>query len=372
MTPDTIYLDYNATAPTRPEAKAAVAETLDMGGNPSSVHSAGRKARNLLEKARATVADAVGASRESVVFTSGATESNLTALQGSKATRLIVCAVEHESILTPTAHSELPADIVPVNSQGVIDLSALERLLAKNSEGALVSLMLANNETGVIQPVAEAARLAHRAGARLHCDAVQALGKIPLDMSDLGVDSLSLSAHKLGGPQGVGALVVSKPELTEPLMTGGGQERNHRAGTENTAGIAGFAAAIEATAPNWETIAGWRDNWEARVQAVAPEAVVFSQGAPRLPNTSTIAMPGVPGDSQVMAMDLEGICISAGSACSSGKVKTSHVLDALGAGDRAGEAIRVSLGWDSQESDLEGLFKAWVALYTRTRHRKAG
>jgi cysteine desulfurase len=261
-----------------------------------------------------------------------------------------------------------------VDGEGVIDLAVLERLLAQGPRdgGTLMSVMLANNETGVIQPVAQAAALAARYGARIHCDAVQAAGKITVDFADLGVDYLSLSAHKLGGPQGVGALVVREVCALTPLVRGGGQEQGRRSGTENVPGIAGFGVAAElACLP--DGIGALRDHWEARVRDAVPGAVIFSASAPRLPNTSCVAVPGVGSETQVMALDLAGIGVSAGAACSSGKVKSSRVLGAMGCGDDlAGSAIRISLGWATTEVDMNRLFDAWIALHERMARRKAG
>ena len=373
MTAGFTYLDYNATAPVRPEAAAAVADALSRAGNPSSVHRAGRAARAAVEKARGQVAALVGCRPSELVFTSGGSEANMAALTRTGAARLIISAIEHDSVTETAAGSGLPVQTVPVDGEGLIDLAVLERLLAEHPRdgGTLISLMLANNETGVIQPVAEAARLAVRFSARMHCDAVQAAGKIPVDFADLGVDYLSLSAHKLGGPQGVGALVVREVCALTPLVRGGGQEQGRRSGTENVPGIAGFGVAAElACLP--DVIGALRDRWEARVRDGIPGAVIFSMCAPRLPNTSCVAVPGVGSETQVMALDLAGIGVSAGAACSSGKVKSSRVLAAMGYGDDlAGSAIRISLGWATTEVDMNRLFDAWIALHERMARRKA-
>ena len=368
-----IYLDCNATAPVLPEAAAAVAEALARIGNPSSVHRAGRAARATVERARARVAALVGARPAELVFTSGGSEANMAALTRTGAARLVVSAIEHDSVTETAASSGLPVQTVPVDGNGVIDLAALERLLAQapRDGGTLVSLMLANNETGVIEPVAAAAALARRHGARLHCDAVQAAGKIPVDFADLDADYLTLSAHKLGGPQGVGALVVREVCALAPLMRGGGQEQGRRSGTENVPGIAGFGVAAELAGLPKET-SMLRDAWEERVRAAAPEAVILSAGAARLPNTSCVALPGIGSETQVMALDLAGIGVSAGSACSSGKVKASRVLAAMGCGsDLAGSAIRVSLGRGTTAQDMDRLFEAWNAMRIRLAQRRA-
>jgi cysteine desulfurase len=358
------YLDWNATAPLRPEAAAAMAEVLGRCGNPSSVHRFGRDARRALEAARAQVAALIGAPAAAIVFTSGGTEANQLALRGIAGRRLLVSAIEHDSV-----RDAAPANVVPVTAQGVLDLEALERMLAADPRPALVSLMLANNETGVIQPVNEAARIAHSHGALLHCDAVQAAGKLPLDMGRLGADLVTLSAHKLGGPQGVGALAVA-PELPlTALQTGGGQERGRRAGTENLPGIVGFGAACAAAAgalDAYAAVARLRDDAQQRLLAVAPEACVHGAAAPRLPNTLCLAMPGIPAATQVMALDLAGVMVSAGSACSSGKLRRSHVLDAMGVpAAEAESAIRISLGWSTTPADIGELVEAWAALYAR-------
>lgn len=361
------YLDWNATAPVRAEAAAAVAAALSLCGNPSSVHRAGREARRLLERARAEVAALVGASAEAVVFASGGTEANALALRAFPERRVLVSAIEHDSVLANAPD----APRIPAGRDGVIDLSALERWLAADRRPALVSVMLANNETGAIQPVAEATRLAHAHGALIHCDAVQGAGKLPIDVQQLGCDLLTLSAHKLGGPTGVGALVVSAGLDPVPLVRGGGQERNRRAGTENLPGICGFGAAARlATAEMdaWRAVAALRDDAERRLTAIAPDAVVYASATARLPNTICIAMPRVPAATQVMALDLAGVMVSAGAACSSGKVRRSHVLDAMGAPESDAEcAIRISLGWSTTAAEIDQLVGAWGALYARTR-----
>jgi cysteine desulfurase len=364
------YLDWNATAPLRPEAAAAMTEALTRCGNPSSVHRCGREARRALEAARAQVAALIGAPAAAIVFTSGGTEANQLALRGIAGRRLLVSAIEHDSV-----REAAPANGVPVTAQGLLDLEALARMLAADPRPALVSLMLANNETGVVQPVSEAARIAHAHGALLHCDAVQAAGKLPLDMGRLGADLVTLSAHKLGGSQGVGALAAA-PELPlTALQTGGGQERGRRAGTENLPGIVGFGAACAAAARELDAYAGLaclRDEAERRLLAIAPEARVHGGAAPRLPNTLCLAMPGVPAATQVMALDLAGVMVSAGSACSSGKLRRSHVLDAMGVpAAEAESAIRISLGWSTTPADIDQLVEAWGALHARRRANAA-
>ncbi|WP_142849708.1 cysteine desulfurase family protein [Telmatospirillum sp. J64-1] len=361
------YLDWNATAKVRPAVIAAMAEALAEGGNPSSVHRFGRQAKRRLEQARDAVAALVGACATEVTFTSGGTEANALALQGSGRERVLVSAVEHPSVLKAVAEAEL----IPVDTEGRVDLAALEHLLASDSRPAIVSVMVANNETGVIQPVAQVAEIAHRHGALVHADAVQAAGKIALSMAELGADLISLSAHKLGGPQGVGALVAAHDGVPlKPLLQGGGQERRLRAGTENLPGIVGFGEAAREALEGLEGMArvtALRERLEREAQALGGTGMVlFGGNAERLPNTSCLALHGVKAELQVMALDLAGVAVSAGSACSSGKVTASHVLQAMGAAERlASCAIRVSLGWDSTEEDVEMFLAAWGKLASR-------
>jgi cysteine desulfurase len=363
------YLDYNASAPVRPEVALAMAAALSRTGNPSSVHRAGREARALLENARATVAALVGAPPEAVVFTSGGTEANNQALQ-SVGGRKLVSAIEHDSVLA--AAPDGPR--IPVDEHGVIDLERLGEQLG-TVRPALVSVMLANNETGVLQPVRDVVACARRYGALVHCDAVQAAGKILVDVNSLGADFVSLSAHKLGGPQGVGALVLGPGVEPAALHHGGAQERRWRPGTENLPGIVGFGRACELAAADqdWpQRVGALRDRLEAGIAAMAPGARVLGAGAARLANTSCLTMPGVGNQTQLIDLDLAGIAVSAGSACSSGKVGRSHVLAAMGV--EAGEAqtaIRVSLGWASTASDVDRFVTAWSRLYERTRTRAA-
>ena len=362
------YLDWNATAPLRPQAVTAMSAVLASCGNPSSVHRRGRAAWQAVERARESVAAMLGGSVEPsrIVFVSGGTEANHLALIGAGRERVLVSAIEHHSVLDAVADAET----IPVDSDGVVALDALDRLLAKDPRSTLVSVMLANNETGVIQPVAEVAALARKYGALFHCDAVQAAGKISLDAAAIGADLITLSAHKLGGPPGIGALVVAEGLNLEPLFRGGGQERGRRAGTENLPGIAGFAAAAAAESiAIYDRVRGLRDSLEAGIASAAPNAVIMGAGALRLPNTSAIAMPGVAAEIQVIALDLEGVMVSAGAACSAGKVGPSHVLAAMGVEpDLAASTIRVSLGWSSSEADIAHFLKAWTALY----HRRGG
>jgi cysteine desulfurase len=366
-----VYLDYNATTPARPAVIKAMAEALEEYGNPSSVHLFGRLARRAVEEARERVAALVGAKAARVVFTSGGTEANNLALKGTRRESVIVSAVEHDSVLSAAEDPE----IILVDRNGVIELGVLERLLARASRPALVSVMLANNETGVIEPVAAAADLAHEYGALIHCDAVQGAGKVPVNMEQLGVDLLSLSAHKFGGPKGIGALVVADRVTINPLLRGGGQERGRRAGTENVAGIVGFGVAAELARRELNRFAGLarlRDELESRLKELAPETTIFGAAAPRLANTSCCTMPRVSAETQVMALDLSGVAVSAGAACSSGRVEPSRVLRAMGADEEvAGWAIRVSLGWDSRDEDVERFIAAWSELCASKRPRAA-
>jgi len=363
-----IYADYNATTPLRDEAREAMLAVMTAPGNPSSVHRAGRAARAVLERARRSVATLLGAAPEAVIFTSGGTEADLLALRGTGRKRILVSAIEHDAVLAVVG-----VERVPVLGNGLVDLAALKALLEAGAEPALVSVMWANNETGAIQPISEVVALAREHGALVHSDAVQAVGKLPVDFAASGLDLLSVSAHKIGGPAGVGALLTREGLALDPLITGGGQERGRRSGTENLSGIAGFGAAAEATAREMAAGAGvmervgkLRDRMERRILDAAPEARVLCRDVPRLPNTSCIVMPGMPAETQVMALDLEGIAVSAGSACSSGKVKRSHVIEAMEPGGAAAEtAIRVSLGWSTTEAEVDQLADAWLKLYKR-------
>jgi cysteine desulfurase len=369
----TTYLDHNATSVVRPEAKAAMARALDVGGNPSSIHAAGRAARAMVETAREQVAALIAAPASTVIFTSGGTEANAIAIESAVAAgskRLIVSAIEHDSIQETSRVLGVAVEVLPVDADGRADLGWLKARLASwdAADGKpFVALMLANNETGVIQPVLETSELVRAADGWLHVDAIQAAGKIAVDSRGLGADTLSISAHKIGGPQGVGALTFGPRATLSRRQHGGGQERGRRGGTENVPGIASFGAAA-AVASDLQGQAAGRDAAAERLKAAG--AVVMGEAAPRLPNTLCIATPGFPSDVQVMGLDLAGVMISAGSACSSGKVKASPVLEAMGQGDLAGCAIRVSGGWNTTQADWDRFVEAWTAAHDRHAARR--
>jgi len=369
--PPQIYLDFNATAPARPEVIDAVAEAMRAGGNASSVHATGRAARALVEDARRRVAALVNADAGNVVFVGSGTEANNQVLRCVGRPTVIISAVEHESV--QLARDD--AAVVPVGADGVVDLGALEALLAGAGGAAIVSIMAANNETGILQPVTEIARLAHAHGALVHSDAIQAAGKIPVDIQAMGADFLSLSAHKIGGPQGVGALVCRDRSLLARLIHGGGQEGGLRAGTENVAGIAGFGVAAEsalAGLDGFAALAAVRDDLERRLADIAPGITVFGHDRDRLPNTSKVATLGLSSEVQVMGLDLAGIAISAGSACAAGRVEAPYVLTAMGVPDALAVcAVRISLGWTTTGADIDRLVAAWRALYERAKDRAA-
>ena len=370
------YFDWNATAPLRPQAREALLEALATSGNPSSVHAEGRAARRLVEHAREQVAALVGAEPANVFFTSGGTEANMLALTPAIETadekrprgRLLMSAIEHSSVRAGGRFPRETIEDVPVTPDGRIDLAALAKAVARESR-PLVSLMLANNETGVVQPIAEAAAIVHAAGGVIHVDAIQAAGRIHCDIGKLGADLVTLSAHKIGGPKGVGALVRRSEDihLAEPLIRGGGQERGLRAGTENVVGIAAFGAAAAAAASGAATEAGrmaaLRDRLESGLKAISPSAVIFGETAERLPNTTLFAVEGMKAETAVIAFDLEGIAVSSGAACSSGKVQPSHVLAAMGVSPvLLRGAVRVSLGWSTDEADVARFLAAWRKL----------
>jgi cysteine desulfurase len=376
MTETRAYLDWNAGAPLRPEVRAAVLAALDAVGNPSSPHAEGRRARAIVEDAREEVAALVRAKPAEVVFTSGATEANNAVVAGGWQA-ILVAGIEHDSVLAP-AHNLAPGGKarildLAVDANGRVrreDVANSARAVSGNGP-ALLCLQLANNETGIVQPLAEAAEAARSQGLAVHTDAVQAAGRIAVDFMALGVDYLSLSGHKMGGPKGVGALVIRDGAALPPFVAGGGQERRRRAGTENVPAIAGFGAAARAAARDLEVIErvrALRDRVEAKVLTVTPSAVVIGADAERLPNTTSVALPGARAETLVIALDLAGVAVSAGAACSSGKVGASHVLEAMGLEPAlARAAIRVSLGWSSTEEDVAAFADAWAHATARRR-----
>ncbi|MDZ4317974.1 MAG: cysteine desulfurase family protein [Phenylobacterium sp.] len=369
-----IYLDYNASGLVRPEVLEIMTRALADNGNPSAVHAAGRRARARVETARAQVDELVGADPTAVVFNSGGTEANAQAIASALAAgceRLIVSATEHPCVAEAAANAGAPVEVLPVDATGVVDLDGLAQALARPGR-AVVAVHHANNESGVIQPVVEAAALVRAAGGWLHVDAIQSAGKIPVDMRTLDADSLTLSAHKLGGPQGVGALILKEGVSGVRILHGAGQERGLRAGTENVPGIAGFGVAADCAARDLKTMAshvGWRDSAEARVKAAG--ATVIGADVARLPNTLFMAVEGWDSPQQLIILDLAGVMVSAGSACSSGKVKPSKTISAMGLNALATGGVRVSGGWGTTESDWVRFADAWIAAYDKHKTRAA-
>jgi len=373
-----IYADYNATAPLRPEARAAMASAFDIGANPSSVHGPGRAARKAVEQARQQLGAAIGSRADDVVFTSGGTEASALALHGAVAAlagrcTLLVSAIEHEAVSQNAGTAGCWVDTVHARPDGTVDLADLSDRLDHwddSRDGTpLLALMLVNNETGVIQPVAEAAAMVREKGGFTLCDAVQGLGKIPVNVALLSVDYLTLSAHKVGGPHGAGALWHRPGAPLKPLQLGGGQERSLRSGTENVAGIAGFGAAAQAAVdhlPLYEALAPHRNAMEQRLRDTAG-VTIMGEDADRVGGTTCFAMPGFRAETQVMAMDLAGVAVSSGAACSSGKVRRSVVLAAMGHDDPLAEcAIRTSFGWKTDPDDFVAVADAWIAAARRT------
>jgi cysteine desulfurase len=374
--PQRNYFDWNATAPLRPQALAALHDAFAVTGNPSSVHAEGRAARHVIEHAREQVAALVAARPADVFFTSSGTEANMLALTPAIETarekqprdRLLMSAIEHTSVRAGGRFPRGAIEEISVSDAGEVDLAALAGAVRKASR-PLVSLMLANNETGVLQPVAEAAAIVHASGGLLHVDAVQAAGRVPIDIGVIGADLLTLSAHKIGGAKGVGALVRRNEDIhfADPLIRGGGQERGMRAGTENVAGIAAFGAAAAGVHSQLATEAAHmlvlRKLFESGLKAITPRVVVFGAEAERLPNTTLFAIEGLKAETAVIAFDLEGIAVSSGAACSSGKVQPSHVLAAMGVSPALIRgAVRISWGWATTETDIERLLGAWRTL----------
>jgi len=357
-------MDYNATAPVFPSVAHAMNEAILHVGNPSSVHRLGREARAMMENAREAVARMVNVPTDWVVFTSGGTEADALALTGTGRERVLVSAVEHAAVLKVRDDVE----ILPVDGNGLVDLVALEKSLNADNRPALVSVVGANNETGVIEPIGRIVEIAHRYGALVHCDAVQIAGKCEFDVQALDLDLVSLSSHKIGGPQGVGALIKREGLKLDAMFKGGGQERSLRGGTENLGGIVGFGVAAGEKV-DFLKVEALRDDLERQIKELG--GVIFGDQVKRLPNTSYFALAGMPSERQVMALDLENIMVSAGSACSSGKVKASHVLKAMNVDDEiASCAIRVSLGWNSSKDDVDLFVQAWKKLVERVQAKQ--
>jgi cysteine desulfurase len=350
----------------RPEVLDLVTNIMGNVGNASSVHHFGREARKHVETAREQVAKLCNVDSDCVTFTSGATESINTILSGYRDKCVLISAIEHPAVLAAAPH----AHHIPVTTDGVIDTNAYGSMLEEHKP-ALVSVMLVNSETGVIQAVADMAKMAHEAGALFHTDAVQGAGRLDISLNKLGVDYISLSAHKFAGPQGVGAIISREGCDLPRFMLGGGQEKNCRAGTHNTAGIAGMGLAAELALKNidhYNELEKLRDHLESEIRQLTNKAVIYGENAPRVSNTSNIGLPDMPAQTQLMALDLDGIAVSSGSACSSGAFKPSHVLSAMGANDEeAKSALRISLGWNTTSADVEAFLKSYKKIVQRIK-----
>lgn len=362
-----IYMDYNATAPMRPEVIEAVTHAMTVTGNASSIHGHGRTARKLIEDAREDVAALVNVRAAQVIFNSGATEGNNTVLSGYHDKHVFISAIEHPSVLESAPHAQK----IPVTKDGLVDLPALEKMLSAQMP-ALIAVQLVNSEMGIIQPMAEISKLAKTKNALVLCDAVQAAGRMDIDFNALGVDYLTLSAHKFGGPQGTGALIFRNGLQIPKFLHGGGQEKRQRAGTENVAGIAGFGMAAQrarAEISSYQTTQkSFQQKLESGLRGVANDLIIVSENAPRVCNTTNIILQGVTAETQVMAMDLEGIAVSSGSACSSGTFKPSHVLMAMGyTEDQAKCALRFSTGWATTSADIDETLAAYSRVVKRIR-----
>ena len=363
------YLDHNATSPLKPAARAAMLAALEEHGNASSVHREGRAARARIDQARESIARRLGVMPQMIIFVSGGTEANNLAVNGPAVERLVVSAIEHPSVGEAARACGLPVEVVPVDGNGRVKIEALQAILDASPLPTLVSVMLANNETGVVQPVAEIVAIARSRNAIVHADAVQALGKIPVNVPALGVDLLTVSAHKLGGPVGVGALIVRDGLALEPLITGGTQELRRRAGTENVGAIVGFAAALE---DRPAALAPLRDTLERELTEISPDVEIFGKSVERLPNTSCFSVSGIAADTALISLDLDGVAVSSGAACSSGKVGHSVVLEAMGVTPETGKsAIRVSLGWNTTSEDIEAFIGAWRRIVERRKKKAA-
>ncbi len=368
-----VYCDYNAGAPIRAEAAVAMSRALAAGGNPSSVHGVGRRMRAMIEDARERIAGALDARAENVVFTSGATEALHLALTSAGVAAHVISAVEHDAVYEHAVRSLCADAVAPVGADGIIDLDALAALIADAPKPALVAVQLANNETGVIQPIARVAALCREHGALLLVDAAQAFGRVPVNIADLDASYLVVSSHKLGGPPGAGAMVLAPGAPFTSTRFGGGQERGRRPGTENSAALVGFATAVEWALQEREAeaarVAAMRDRFEAGLPS---DAVTFGKSVVRLPNTSNFALPGLNAETAVIAMDLEGVAVSSGAACSSGKVRSSRVLAAMGvAPELAKGALRVSFGHESKETDVDEALNALATIAARRAVKEA-
>lgn len=365
------YLDYNATAPMKPAVKELMLDILGNPANASSIHAFGRNARGIIEKSREQIAALAGTNATAVTFTSGATETNNAVLQTFKGQRILVSAIEHSSIIQTAPDAEQ----IPVTKDGIIDMAALEKMLDSSNAPALISVTYVNSETGVIQPIEEIARLAKSKHKDIfvHCDAVQAAGRIKIDFPKLQLDYMSLSAHKIAGPQGAGALISAPGTIPARLIHGGGQEKSMRAGTENVAAIAGYGLAAELAEQDrghYNELAKLRDNLETAIKQLEPAALIIGENAPRVANTSNIALPGIPANTQLMALDIDGIAVSSGSACSSGSVKPSHVLTAMGySPEIASGALRISSGWATTEAEIDNCIAAWAKMHDRVKDK---
>ncbi len=365
------YLDYNATAPIRPEVIELMSAAMTAAHNASAVHSFGREGRSLIENAREQIAALIGTPPAQAIFNSGATEGNNTVLQyfarEYAGEQILVSAIEHPAVLEATPNLKL----IPVTRDGVLDLNALEALL-KDAKTSLVSVMMVNNETGIIQPVKDAAALAHKHGALFHCDAVQAAGRIRISMQETGIDFLTLSAHKMGGPQGVGVLALGICGVTPTLLHGGGQEKSARAGTENVSGIAGFGLAAQIAANELDAYQTKTKALQETLETALSGLKIFGQNAARVTNTTLFTLPGASSETLLMSLDLDGVAVSNGSACSSGRVQASHVLKAMGAGhEEASGAIRISTGWNTTPEDIEAFLKSWNKTYERLKDKRS-
>ena len=358
----TIYLDYNATTPIREEVKQRMLEVMGPPLNSSSVHSYGRKAKSYLQNARNSVGNLINANNDQIIFTSGGTEANSMIMQSSK--RPLISSVEHDAVIASSFNPEF----IEVNSDGVVSLNKLESKI-KLINPDIISVMWANNETGVIQPIKEIVKIAKKFKIHVHCDAVQAVGKIKIDFKSSGLNSMAISSHKIGGPVGVGALIISDPFNINPIIFGGGQERGHRSGTENLIGIVGLGSASDLVSKDSElitNIALKQKQFEKLLRDNLCDIKIFGDNVERLPNTTCVYMPHLEANAQVIALDLEGYAVSAGSACSSGKVKSSHVLKAMNAEFASNKSIRISSGWQNNQNDLEKLAHAYIELYKRS------